>query len=216
MAGILASCSVVPVTGPGLISAGPRYLMDPNFPLFLRWGYLPRLAPWLVRYLSHANAKDTRRISQGLSHIVGDSLEQHQALTQGTDAAKWIQSSLYSFVYKDRAAFEADRFAWELRREAGFKPELIEGPAVQEVEPILSPDMTCLAVNKNHGFVLNPASYVKDLVRLLTQQGGRFVRATVTEFELSGEAISAVKTDQGRIACDRVVISAGRVVQASP
>lgn len=206
---ILASCSVVPVTSPGLIAKGPKYLLDPNFPLFLRWGYLPKLVPWLVKYLSHANEKDTRRISQGLSTIIGDSLEQHQALTAGTDAAKWVQSSDYSFVYKDRAAFDADSFAWGLRREAGFVPQIVEGAAVQELEPILSPDMSLLAVMSNHGFILNPASYVQDLVKQLEQMGGTFLRAEVKDFDLSGGKISAVDTDQGRIHCDRAVLSAG-------
>ena len=46
---ILASCSVVPVTGPGLVKNAPKMLRDPNFPLFLRWRYLPKLVPWLVQ-----------------------------------------------------------------------------------------------------------------------------------------------------------------------
>lgn len=206
---ILASCAIVPVTTPGLIQKGPQYLLDPNFPLFLRWSYLPKLAPWLMRYMSHANVKDTRRISTGLATIVGDSLEQHQALTAGTDAAKWVQSSEYSFVYKDRAAFEADKFIWELRRDAGFVPELVEGAEVQEREPILSPDLTLLAVMKNHGFILNPSSYIKDLVALQEQMGGRFVRAEVKDFDLSGGRIGAVDTDQGRFHCDNAVLAAG-------
>jgi len=120
-AGILASCAVVPVTGPGLIRKAPAMLMDPNFPLFMRWRYLPKLIPWLAKYLSNANAPDTRRIAQGMTHIIGDSLEQHQALAKGTSAEKWIQPSDYCFAYENRAAFEAERFVWELRREAGCK-----------------------------------------------------------------------------------------------
>jgi len=206
---ILASCSVVPVTAPGLMRKGPKYLLDPNFPLFMRLAYAPKLLPWLMRYLSHANDADTRRISEGLSVIVGDSLEQHQALTAGTKAAKWVQESEYNFVYADRAAFEADAYVWELRRKAGFVPSLIEGPAVQEAEPILSPDVKLLAVNKNHGFILNPAAYVKDLVAHLQELGGQFMQAEVKDFDLSGGQISAVDTDQGRIHCDGAVLSAG-------
>lgn len=206
---ILASCSVVPVTGPGLIRKAPGYLADPNFPLFMRWGYLPRLVPWLMRYMSHANEADSRRISQGLATIVGDSLDQHRALTAGTQAEKWVQSSNYSFVYKDRASFEADKFTWDLRREAGFVPEVVEGSEVQEREPILSPEMTLLAVMKDHGFILNPGNYVKDLVTVLEQVGGKFVQAEVKDFDLSGGQISAVDTDQGRFACDQAVLATG-------
>ena len=206
---ILASSAIVPVTGPGLIRKAPFYLANPNFPLFMRWRYLPKLAPWLLRYMSHANEGEARRISQGLAVIVGDSLEQHQALTAGTRAEKWVRPSDYSFVYKDRAAFEADAFAWQLRREAGFEPELVEGPEVWEREPILSRDLTLMAVMKDHGFILNPADYVRDLVALLEEMGGRFVQAEVKGFELSGGRIGAVDTDQGRVACDRAVVSAG-------
>lgn len=206
---ILASASVVPVTGPGLIKKSPFYLADPNFPLFMRWSYLPKLIPWLVKYMSHANGDDTRRISKGLTTIVGDSLEQHQALTQGTDAAKWVQESNYNFAYADRAAFEADAFTWALRREAGFVPDLVEGAAVQEAEPILGSKTQLLAVLKNHGFILNPGSYVQDLVKVLTDMGGTFLQAEVKDFELAGGQVSAVDTSAGRIHCDKAVVSSG-------
>ncbi len=53
---VLAASAVVPVTVPGLMRAAPRLLMSRAGSLFLRWPYLPRLAPGLARYLSHANA----------------------------------------------------------------------------------------------------------------------------------------------------------------
>ncbi|MCK5501577.1 MAG: FAD-dependent oxidoreductase, partial [Tritonibacter mobilis] len=37
---ILARSAIVPVTTPGLIAKGPKYLLDPNFPLYMRWSYL--------------------------------------------------------------------------------------------------------------------------------------------------------------------------------
>ena len=46
--GVLAACAMVPVTAPGLALKGPGLLLDRDFPLFLRWSYLPRLAPWLI------------------------------------------------------------------------------------------------------------------------------------------------------------------------
>ena len=54
-AGLLAACAMVPVTTPGLIAMAPIMALNPGSPLFLRWSYLPRIAPWLVRYLKHAN-----------------------------------------------------------------------------------------------------------------------------------------------------------------
>ncbi|MDG1936204.1 MAG: FAD-binding oxidoreductase [Paracoccaceae bacterium] len=206
---VLANSSVVPVTGPGLLRKSPSYLTNSNFPLFMRWSYLPKLIPWLIKYMSHANEVDTRRISKGLTTIVGDGLEQHRALTGNTDAAKWVRESNYSFAYSDRAAYDADEFTWQLRREAGFVPELIEGLEVLEEEPILTTNTQLLAVLKSHGFILNPGSYVQNLVKVLEEMGGKFVKAEVKDFELSGGKVGAVDTSIGRIHCDKAVVSSG-------
>jgi D-amino-acid dehydrogenase len=207
--GILASCAMVPVATPGMMLKGPKLLLDPNFPLFLRWSYLPKLAPWLMKYLSHANDKDTRRIAKGLTPIVSDSVEQHKSLSDEGSAARFVQQSDYCFAYTDRAAFEADRYVWDLRKKAGFVPDLIEGDAVQEYDPAYGETVKFLAVMREHGFVTNPGAYVAELARVFEGMGGKCVTAEVRDFDLSGGQISAVLTDLGRIECDKAVLSTG-------
>jgi D-amino-acid dehydrogenase len=43
--------SVIPPSGPGLWRKVPKFLADPLGPLAIRWSYLPRVLPWLARYL---------------------------------------------------------------------------------------------------------------------------------------------------------------------
>jgi D-amino-acid dehydrogenase len=114
--GVLASCSIVPVTVPGLLRKAPRMLLDPGQPLFLKWSYLPRLVPWLRAYLNHCRPEEARRIAAALGPIVGNSLAEHQALSAGTGAEKWVIPSDYLFVYNDRADLERDAFGWSRRR----------------------------------------------------------------------------------------------------
>ncbi len=208
-AGVLAACSMVPVTAPGLLRKAPRMLLNPEFPLFVRWRYLARLAPWLLRYLGHANDADTRRIAAGLAPIVADSLAQHRALTEGLTAGAWIAPSDYTFAYATRAAFEADAYTWDLRRAAGFVPRILEGCAVQAFDPSLSPAIQCLAVVGGHGFVRDPGGYVATLAQDFTAMGGRVVQAGVQDFDLSAGRIRAVATDAGTIACDGAVLATG-------
>ena len=207
--GVLASCAMVPVTTPGLGMKGPKLLLDRNFPLFLRWTYLPRLYPWLRKYMGHANDSDTRRIGKGLTTIVADSVEQHEALARGTVAEKWLELSDYTFAYTDRAAFEADAYVWELRKIAGFEPVIIEGDAVHEYEPALGPDFNFLAVMKGHGHIKDPGGYVKDLAREFEEMGGTILCAEVQDFELKDGVVRSVTTDQGQIECDAAVLTTG-------
>ena len=208
-AGVLAACSIAPVTAPGLIRKAPGMLLDPDFPLFLRWGYLPRLAPWLLKYLKNANDADTRRIANGLTDIVGDTVDQHKALVSSTSASDWVTDSDYSFAYKSRAAFEAEAYTWSLRKEAGFVPTIREGDEVREFEPSLSSDIQCLATMSDHGYIRDPGGYVKALARAFEEAGGTVRQAEIRDVEITDGKLTALLTDAGREACDQAVLATG-------
>lgn len=208
-AGILAACAMVPVTGPGLIAKAPGMLLDADFPLFMRWAYLPRLLPWLRRYLRHANDPDTRAISAALTPIVADSVEQHQSLCDDLGLGDWVTQSDYCFAYRDRAAFDAESYVWARRKEAGFEPDLISGGAVREYEPMLGDDITLIARMKHHGYIRSPGGYVQALARAFEGMGGTIMQAEVRDFDLTGGQICAVQTDQGSLPCDDVVLATG-------
>lgn len=208
-AGVIAACSVAPVTAPGLIGKAPRMLMNADFPLFMRWSYFPKLLPWLMKYLSHANDADTRRISRGLTEIVADSLEQHKALVADTDAESWVTESDYSFAYANRAAFDADAYTWGLRREAGFEPILREGAELRAHEPHLSPEVGLLATVKDHGYIRDPGGYVKSLAAVFQGLGGKIQQAEIKDFELTDGKVTAVLTSEGHQPCDRAVLATG-------
>ncbi|WP_112322784.1 NAD(P)/FAD-dependent oxidoreductase [Oceanibium sediminis] len=208
-AGVLAACAMVPVTTPGLLRKAPGMVVNPDFPLFLRWGYLPRLLPWLMKYMSHANDAETRRIAAALTPIVSDSVAQHHALADGTRAAPWVQDSDYSFAYTSRAAFEAEHYTWALREEAGFVPTLRDGAEMRAYEPALGPEIRFLATMSDHGYIRDPGGYVAALAQEFLSLGGVIRQTEVQDVEFSDTRVSAVLTGDGRIACDRLVIATG-------
>ncbi len=207
--GILASCSCVPVTGPGLIAKAPRMLLDPTQPLFLRWGYLPKLAPWLRKYLSHANAADTTRIAKAIAGVTADSLNDHLALAAGTGAEKWIVPSEYAYIYRDRAHFEEDAFGWNLRRENGFTWEEIEGQAFRDWDGIFASDLGFAAKFDDHGRISDPGQYVKDLAAHVVAQGGQLLKADVTDVVRENGQVTAIRAGGENIPCSAVVIATG-------
>jgi D-amino-acid dehydrogenase len=208
--GVLAACSIVPVTSPGLIAKAPLLALDPGSPLFVRWSYLPKLAPWLVRYLKHANATDAARISRGLAPLTRDTVAQHKALAGGTRAERWLQDASYVFAYDSREAFAADAFGWNLRREAGFSWQELEGEALREFDPSLGPKTALAVVVPEHGFVLNPGGYIADLREVAASLGAVTVPAEAHEFRFHTDgAVRAVVTGNGEIEADAAVIATG-------
>lgn len=207
-AGALARCSVVPVATPGILRKAPSMLFSADGPLFLRWSYLPRLLPWLVPYLRSSSRKSVEHIARHLAPLLFDSVDEHRALAQGTEAGRWVRSCEYLFLYESRDAFERDAFGWGLRREHGFEWDTLQGDAVREFDPALSPKYEFAVVLKDHGMVADPGNYVSDLAKGFAAAGGVVIRADIKQVA-TGDGGVVLKTDGDDIEADKVIIAAG-------
>ena len=209
-AGVLATSSIIPVTVPGLIKKVPAMLSDPLGPVYLKWGYIPKLLPWLFKYLKHCSADRVRYIADNMAPMVANSLDEHARLAEGTDAARRIQRIPYGFVFKNRATFEADTLGWGLRKKHGIPWTVIEGNDVRDAEPGLSPNYECLVeMAEQHGAIDLPGDYVKELAKALVAGGGHIVKSPVTGFLRTDRKITGVTTEAGNIHAGTVVVAAG-------
>lgn len=206
--GVLARSAVVPVATPGILLKAPVMLFSADGPLFLRWSYLPRLLPWLVPYLRSSRRSSVEHIARHLAPLLFDSVDEHRALAQGTDAGRWVRSCEYLYLYESRDAFERDAFGWGLRRAHGFEWDTLQGAEVREFDPALSPKYEFAVVLKDHGMVADPGGYVSDLAKGFAAAGGDVVRANIEQVE-TGDAGVVLKTGGDDIEADKVVVAAG-------
>ncbi|NQU58526.1 MAG: FAD-binding oxidoreductase [Rhodospirillales bacterium] len=206
--GVLARCAVVPVATPGILLKAPSMLFSRDGPLFLRWSYLPRLLPWLVPYLRASSRKSVEHIARHLAPLLFDSVEEHRALAQGTDAGRWIRPGTYVYLYENREAFEKDAFGWGLRREHGYQWDILEGGAIRESEPALSPKYDYAVALRDHGMIDSPGKYVRDLASGFAAAGGNIIKANIKDVDIKGDAVT-LSCDDEPLTFDKVVIAAG-------
>ena len=82
-AGWLSSHSVIPPSEPGIWKKVPAYLMDPLGPLAIRWSYLPRALPWLIRYLlSGSTEAKVETTARALRDLLKDAPLLHRKLAE--------------------------------------------------------------------------------------------------------------------------------------
>lgn len=207
-AGLLARSSVIPVPTPGLIRAVPKMLFGKDGPLFLKWGYLPKLLPWLIPFLKGANETAVRRTASALSDILGDAVDQHMALARGTDAEQYLTTGSYTFLYPNRAGFEKEALSFSIRAEHGFTWDELERDALLERDPHLGPDYAFGAAVHDHGWITNPGAYVAALFDVFRASGGVFQCAEVDAIAPkngSAEVVAAGETHN----FDRLVLASG-------
>ena len=104
----LSPMSVIPPAVPGLWKKVPGFVADPLGPLAIRWTYLPRVLPWLARYLlSGWTEARVERTARALRPLIVDAPALHKALAEEAGVGHLIEQRGLMYVFPSRAAFEA-------------------------------------------------------------------------------------------------------------
>ncbi|MDE2515495.1 MAG: FAD-dependent oxidoreductase [Rhodospirillales bacterium] len=203
--------SVVPMSMPGLWRKVPGWLADPLGPLTLRPSYLPAALPWLWRFLrAGATPARARAISRALAPLLADAPVRHAALAQAAGVGHLIRRQGLMHVFPDRAAFEAEAFAWQLRREAGIAWLELDEAELRQREPSLDRRYTFAVLIEAGGHCTDPGAYVAALIAHAEARGASRVAAAASGFRIEAGRLRAVRLADGReIAADRAVIAAG-------
>lgn len=209
-AGILASASVVPVPTPGILKKVPGMLLNPNKALFLKWSQLPRLLPFFYKYLLNSNSDSVFKISNALSYILYDTVEQHLEISKGTNAENYITTNDLIFGYSDKIAFENDRYSWDLKRKHGHKFSSLSRDDLAKYDKNLKNKFGFAVKCMNHGTISDPGVYISELFKSFVNKGGKFLKAEVKDilFDNFRNPIY-LNTNNGDIPCNRIVLTAG-------
>lgn len=206
----LSPASVVPMSMPGMWRKIPSYLADPLGPLTIRIAALPRLLPWLIRFLrAGATVPRVEATARALSPLLKDAPARHAGLAAEAGVPELIRQDGLLYVYPDRGAFEAEALAWRLRRDNGVEWRELSAEELREREPALDPRYRFGALVADGAHCVDPGAYVAALVRHAQAQGATHARSRAIGFELAAGRLRAVVTASGKIACDRAVIAAG-------
>ncbi|MBM3962516.1 MAG: FAD-binding oxidoreductase [Planctomycetes bacterium] len=206
----LSPGSVVPMSLPGTWKQVPGYLLDPEGPLVIRWRALPRLAPWLFRFLrAGRRIERVEATARALSALLRDAPARHHRLAEAAGVPELVRQQGLLVAYTDRAAFARDALAWRLRRDNGVAWTEIEGEALRALVPALDPRYT-LGLHLSAGaHCLDPGAYVAALARHAVSSGAQVLRSRAHGFVVRGGRLVAVRCDGGEQPCEVAVIAAG-------
>jgi D-amino-acid dehydrogenase len=207
---LLNPSSVIPMSSPGLWRKVPGYLLDPLGPLTIRWSYLPRLLPWLVRFVrAGSTAAKVAATGRALQPLLADAPALHRRLAEEAGVADLITRQGVLFAFPDRAAFEAEALAWNVRRDNGATWLELDQDELRQREPSLDRHYKFAVLAEENGQCRDPGAYVAALARHVVALGATLLQTRATGFRIQAGRLCAVTTGDGEIACDKAVIAAG-------
>jgi D-amino-acid dehydrogenase len=208
-AGILSPGSCVPIAMPGVLFQVPGYLLDPLGPLALRWSYLPRALPWLLRFAAAADRKRVETIADGLRALLVQTFDAYAPLVRNAGVEDLIHNSGYVVVYSTRRAYQGDALAWKLRRDRGVVIDELDAAGIRQRLPGLHGNFEVGLFLHDHGWCANPGRLTKALAAQFERDGGTILQRKVLDIDVGPDGPRALRTDAGELPVEHLVICAG-------
>lgn len=208
-AGIIQIGGVVPIANPGIMKQVPKMLLDPEGPLVIRWQYLPRLLPYLTRFIMSATPQKVEAAATALSSILQSAIPAYDEMIKSAGAESLIRRTGELYVYETDAAFAAAKGAHDLRRKHGVKIEPIPIEQLRQLEPALAPIFRHSVLFPDCISTLDPSELTQRLADHFQHQGGVFLRANIDDIETSPDGSRVLLAGGQRYPVDELVLALG-------
>lgn len=208
--GSLSPSACLPVGMPGMWKQVPRWLRDPDGPLRIHPAYLPRLAPWLLRFLRASSREEVTRIAGALRGLLAPIFDCYGPLLAHAKAGHLVRRTGCLYVYSSPEAAARWRWGMDLRRDLGVELRDVQADELAALEPDLRGRFRFGILAPENGSTLDPAALVKALHAQCVADGARSLATFATGFERAGDTVRAVRLASGELLpCDGVVVAAG-------
>jgi D-amino-acid dehydrogenase len=208
-AGAIVGGAVLPTSTPGLWKDVPGMLSDPMSPLKIRWSYLPRLAPWMIRFLRAGTPRRVEEISRALEPLVSRALDHHQDLLRRTRIDGIVKPVGWLKVYESERSFQGSAYERGVMERRGRPFDVLNEDEIRQLEPALARRFQRAVFQPESNFVADPGGLVAGYADCFAAAGGRFMQSPVRRLEPREGGSPRVVTEHGFVDFDRVVIAAG-------
>ncbi|WP_175546742.1 NAD(P)/FAD-dependent oxidoreductase [Natronohydrobacter thiooxidans] len=209
-AGSISAESIVPIALPGMLAQVPKWLMDPKGPLNVRWRYLPRAAPWLLKWLQASRMKTVETSAVALRGLLHSAVDEYEDLLGPEHSARLIRRRGQMILWQSPDQTRSERAGHALREKHGVAMRWLSADDITDLEPALAPVFARGLLLERHGHMIDPLATVAALAAKFTAAGGIIRKARVATLDRAATGATRVVLEGGEtLHADRYVVSAG-------
>lgn len=187
----------------------PRWLLDPEGPVWLRPFYAPKMTSWFLRFILAGRPSRVAAIEAAGAGLCARVLDDLKPMLEAVGARDMLTDEGCLAIYETEAEFAADRDHIALMENYGFAHQVLTGKAIRDLEPALSPHIVKAVLLPANRSIRDPYRLVLKLVEAFRQAGGVFVSGEVERVERHGGGADVVLAGGTRLVTSDVVLAAG-------
>ncbi|MBO6574682.1 MAG: FAD-dependent oxidoreductase [Rhodothermales bacterium] len=202
-AGMIVPSHVVPLSAPGVIAQGLRWMTRRDAPFHIKPSALPGMAPWLWQFRKHCTAAHVAASVPVLRDFSLEGVEGFRRLAAHENDFAWKQTGLL-MVYRTPQLAESLRHEAKVAEKAGLRVQVLDAAGTAAQVPRLQSQALGALLFEDDGRV-DPDALLASLQRRI-EAGGGTVRYGLRVQSLGPRE---VVTERGTLTAHDVVVAAG-------
>ena len=207
-AGHFSPYAVVQLNRPDVIYDIPKMLLSSYGPLALKWNYIPKMLPWIIKYLKSSTKKSMMHTTKFMHQILDLSLDAYDEILSEIDTTNLVERKGIIYIWTNKN-LKSRKMEIKIRKDLGIKQRLLSREEVLELEPNLRPVFDAGVIYDYAYHARDPKGITKKLFELFLKLGGKFKKEEVTNVEQTRYNQTQIKTNSGNFAFEKIVLASG-------
>ena len=207
-AGHFSPYAVVQLNRPDVIYDIPKMLLSSYGPLALKWNYIPKMIPWILRYLKSSTKKSMMHTTKYMHQILDLSLNAYDEILSEIDTTNLVERKGIIYIWTNKN-LKSREMEIKIRDELGIKQRLLTKKEILELEPNLNPVFDAGVIYDYAYHARDPKEITKKLFELFINLGGKFEKKEVINIEQTRFNETQIKTNSEKFSFEKIVLACG-------
>jgi len=208
-AGALAFSDILPVTHQNVLSEIPHWLRDPLGPLSIPPSYLPRILPWLRRFLNAGRAEYFEAAVSAQASMMALAEREWMSLIGRLGLKDMLREDGCLELYETEEEFQAGEESWKLRRRFHIPFQHLTGDEIAGYQPGLSKRFVRATFLPSWKTVSDPQRLGHAIWAHAEVHGARLMPLSADNVTCEAGKITVAASNGEKFSCNTLIIAAG-------
>ncbi|MDA9084576.1 FAD-binding oxidoreductase [Candidatus Pelagibacter sp.] len=206
-AGHFSPYASVPLNRPDVLTDVPAMLLNSSGPLSLKWNYVPKMIPWLLRFIKNCTTKNMMHTAKNMHQILDLALPAYDELFEEIDIEDLVEKKGILYIWNEKS-LKSRELEIKVRDQLGVDQQLVTPKEIHDLEPNIKPFYHGGVYYQHGRHSRNPKKILLKLYELFLKKNGKFLKLNVEDIEFDNEK-PVIITQTQRFIFDKIVIACG-------
>ena len=190
-----------------VLSDVPSMLTNSRGPLALKWNYIPKMIPWLSKFVLNCSQKKMMYTAKYMHQILDLSLSAYDELFDEINLDGLVENNGIMYVWENKG-IKSRELEIKIRNELGIKQKILNKKEVHDLEPNIKPFYSGGVFYEYARHAKNPKKITQKLFKKFLDNGGKFEKIYIKDINFENKKPILI-TDNSKFKFDKLVIACG-------